>query len=370
MDHGQASARLCEQGAHLQEYLSLVVPHLSSDLVSDRARENLYALGRLLPVTDLAGFEINLAKDDGRADLITRHPKGRDKISPVLMAHPVWICVARCLQQLRNRSGPLAPFVKVIDLEFDLPGAPPPLPLPGIFLELKRDIELSTECVGMLAEQILGEVPPDWMKASLRQSLDALPRGARVIHLGALRSRDVQQLRVVVGRIPPSRVTAYLEAAGWGGDCRAIEVAIDTFSSLIDSVTLSVDVGRQLGDRIGIECFLGPTTEKARNWSTLMGRLQQAGLCTEEKARALLAWAGTCERGRCKAPWPSSLTWGDALLGSEAASIFVRFLSHVKLVFSHGVPLSAKMYVGFAHYWCEHRYTGMDELSSRTLGTA
>lgn len=347
------SASQSDGGVQLEEYLSVVVPHLSRDLVSDVARENLYALGRLLPVTDLAGFELNLDTDDGRVDLITRHPKSRHNVSPHLTTHPVWNSVVRCLRQLSNHAGPLAGSVNVIDLEFDLPCAPAPLPVPGIFLELKRDIELPVERVAMLASQILDISLPDWMNASLHQCLDALPPKARVIHLGALRSRDVQQLRVVIGRVAPSLLTRYLEGVGWAGDCPRLENVIDAVASLVDSMTLSLDVGRQVGDRVGIECFLRTAGDDTGRWSTLLGRLQHEHLCTEAKARALLAWPGTCQEGMCGAPWPPSLVWGDALLRGTAVSVFGRFLSHVKLVSRPRAPLSAKGYVGFTHYWLE-----------------
>jgi hypothetical protein len=340
-----------EEVARLDEYLRVVVPHLSRDLISDAGRENLHALGQVLPVTDLAGFEFDLDTDAGRVDMITRHPKGRSEIPPRLSSHPVWKSVSRCLRQLDNPAGSLAESVKVIDLEFDLPGPPAGIPVPGIFLELKRNIEMPVETVAMLAAQILDASLPDWMNTSLGRCLDLLPPGARVIHLGAMRSRDVQQLRLVIGRLSPSLMPQYLDSLGWGGDCRQFDEAIGAFSPLVDSMTLSLDLGRHIGDRVGIECFLGTAGDAVEQWRVLLQQLQRQNLCREAKVRALLAWRGICQEASCNEPWPRSLAWGDALLGDAVASVFVRFLSHVKLVSRPRAPLSVKGYVGFAHYW-------------------
>lgn len=340
-----------QETARLDEYLRVVLPHMSGALISAAAREHLLALGRVLPVTDLAGFEFDLGTDAGRVDMITRQPKGRSEISKHLVSHPVWQSAARCLKQLTDPAGFLAQNVKVVDLEFDLPGPPPAIPVPAIFLELKRDRELPAEIVARLAEHILDASLPDWMRDSLHRCVDLLPAGARLIHLGAMWSRDAQQLRLVIGRLSPDLIPRCLAALGWSGDCRQLETLIATFSPLVDSITLSLDLGRSLADRVGIECFLGNTGGAEEQWRVLLAELQRQNLCTEAKARALPGWRGICREAVCREPWPPSLTWGDALLGDSAASLFVRFLSHVKLVARPSAPVSTKAYVGFAHYW-------------------
>jgi hypothetical protein len=241
--------------------------------------------------------------------------------------------------------------VNVINLEFDLPSAPPAIPVPGIFLELNRDAELPAKLLAILATQILDAPLPESINATLIKCCDALPPGARIIHLGALRSRSPQQLRLVVSRISPSLLVRYLDSVGWTGNRKQLFHSIARFSPFIDSMALSLDVGSSVGDRIGLECFLNPSRHQSGRWQTLFGRLGQDRLCTEGKARGLLAWPGICQKGTCGELWPPSLAWGDNLMGPARSSIFVRFLSHVKLVSRSDEPLSAKCYLGFAHYW-------------------
>jgi hypothetical protein len=344
-----------QQGAitsALEEYLVLLAPYLHSAVLSTRASAYLRRLAHVLPATDLAGFECGLGTGIAPVDLIIRLPHGGLRLGKALRQNPCWQLVANIYRQLEDDSS-VAGDVNVIDLEFDLLTAPPAVPVPGVFFELSREPAQPKALIEQIAERLCGAPLPSRLRRSLAQVVEALPPRGRIIHLGAMLSRPGGGLRVVVGRIPDSGLFEYLRQAGWAGDRQQIEDGIACFGSHFDTMLLSMDLSDTVSPRLGFECHIDPKPGRSEAWRVLLHRMVQLKLCTPAKAAGLLAWPGVSLRHEHPTNWPRHLRWGDRLLGDRAASVVVRFLSHLKLVSRPTQPQELKGYLGFAHYWLD-----------------
>ncbi len=334
----------------LLEYLSVVLPHVSGSLISPIACQRFLELGKLLPATDLAGFELGLHENNQTADLITRQPRGGKSIPANLAIHPDWTTIADYVSLLDQNEGNFARLVNVIDLEFDLPNESK-VPVPAVFFELNRDIKLTVAELTLLAAQISSESLTKMTEKNLVKCLGDLPKGGKILHLGSFKSRNTRRLRVVVGRIEPELLTEYLCKLGWNGNRQQLEQVLTEVSELATSVCLSIDIGESIDDRIGLECFMGTKFNSRIRWSEFLEYLQRNQLCSNDKANGLMSWPGICSKGDGSTSWPPSLELPDQFLATVAVSEIVRFLSHIKLVLKTGASISAKGYIGYYHHW-------------------
>jgi hypothetical protein len=336
--------------ATLNDYVAVVLPHLDANLVSTHARISLTKISTLLPASDLAGFEFSLGAGDD-VDLILRIPRiGFAALPPHLASDPNWQFVFNLSRELAEGRPPLAGLINVLDLEFDVAKSSP-VPRASLFAELNRDPPLDVESLIRVAERLQGKPLSSPLATSLTRCWRALPRAARIIHLGVMNSRPSCGLRVVASRIPNHGLFTYLRAIGWQGHAPGVAAAVSSLSNLATSISLSFDLTPEVDNRIGFECFVLPCKTPTMRWRTLLDRLEEANLCLPRKADAFLAWQGVCEPADGSSTWPRQLTWGDLLLGPEMTSVIARFQSHVKLVVQPHRGLSVKGYAGFAHYW-------------------
>ena len=336
--------------ATLDDYVSVVLPHLDTNLVSTQARISLSKISTLLPASDLAGFEFSLGAGDA-VDLILRIPRiGLAALPAHLASDANWKFVFSLSRELAEGRPPLAGLINVLDLEFDVARSSP-VPKASIFAELNREPPLDVESLVRVAERLQGKPLSSPLATSLTRCWQALPLGARIIHLGVMSARPGCGLRLVASRIPRDGLFSYLRAIGWQGHPSVVGGEVFSLSNLVTSISLSFDLRPEIDDRIGFECFMLPCEAPTVRWRALLDRLEEANLCLPLKADAFLAWRGVCERADGPSTWPRQLAWGDLLLGPEMTSVIARFQSHIKLVLQPHCGPSVKGYVGFAHYW-------------------
>jgi hypothetical protein len=170
----------------------------------------------------------------------------------------------------------------------------------------------------------------------LRHCLEALPPGAHVFQVGVALGRRTEALRLCVQGLACALVPAYLADAGWrGGRMEPLIRLLSELSGLVPRIALHLDVAELVLPKVGIECWPEeePPFSALTVWRRFLRHLVEVGLCVPEKSTALLAWPGHVER---EVVWPG---------------VFIRALSHAKVVWQPDRALEAKVYLGLAHRW-------------------
>ena len=102
--------------------------------------------------------------------------------------------------------------------------------------------------------------------------------------------------------------------------------------------TVHFDVGEGVSAKLGVEVTFGESSASFQRDdpedTRLLDYLVEHDLCLPDKRDALLSWVGGF---RLASRGPSD---------AEAAPIFLRTISHIKLVFQPGRPPEAKAYLG------------------------
>lgn len=333
------------------DYLKVVTPNLHTDLVSPLALFNIQALAEILPSAS-AILECRLAAAQSQVDLILFLPCYNPTLPERFQTHPVWQFFQEFCQEWVAPTSFLHQSVKDVWLEFDVDGPPSQVPVPCIFLLLNQESVSDTQALISVARRILNDRATTQFESNLRLCADSLPEGAQITYIGAMLSRPTNTVRLNLGGISPQQLPDYLEKIGWSEPTNTLESLVSTLSDLVDEIRLfDIDVGDTVLPKIGLECFFRKQPKHEPRWQTFLDHLVEWGLCTQAKKNAFLAWPGYTQRNQAPELWPSNLNPVDLFLGSRALSIFVRRLSHVKIVYQPGTPLEAKGYLGFSHAW-------------------
>jgi squalene-hopene/tetraprenyl-beta-curcumene cyclase len=114
-----------------------------------------------------------------------------------------------------------------------------------------------------------------------------------------------------------------------------------------------LDVVGDLLPSVGLECFFTQKRGLDPRWAPLLKRLAALGVSAPEKAETLLAWPGSITPPEASAPWPDDLIAQSLTQPAGRFGMIERRLSHVKLTWAAGKPVSAKAYFGFVHVWAD-----------------
>lgn len=334
--------------------LASLSPHLDA-LVSRAARERAaLVMNEVLPLVHPWGFEVRLAAADERVDFggaiavagVAHGQLARlgedDAELGRLATHPAWRALRRFALRWDDPGGRLAEYVPFIGLEFDVADEPRAVPEPSVFAMLDWPIEgdpapaaAPAARQGQAAAQealrvLLDDAYPAAVAARVDQCFQVLPRDARVISVAAMLGRSVSGVRVFAS-VPPADLERYLAELGWPGDTGAVmRVAAEHRRHLTSGVVqFQVDVGSQVGERLGMEFSFMRQADAGARWRALLDQLVAEGLCCATKRAALLAWPG-------RSPHPGE-DGGDESLARD--------ISHVKISLHGGVPVEAKAYL-------------------------
>ena len=138
---------------------------------------------------------------------------------------------------------------------------------------------------GPLAEAWLtaiGETRP----AALTRVIDAIPEGGWVLHIASAAPRGVPGVRVVAS-IPTEAIGRFVEEAGWRGDAAAIDERARRFGASMSRMSVHLDVGDDVGPRVGIEVIHPGPPATDRRWAPTFEWLKSLHA---EKAEALAKW--------------------------------------------------------------------------------
>lgn len=347
----------------LEANVRQVAPFLDPRLVSAEALGDIQRVAGLLPLAEGFQFECRLATASPRADLLPQYlPTGGGREALVALGaalpeaareHPAWRGLARLCEGWGSSEDVLREAVADVFLEFDLEGPVPELPIPCLFSDFTQN--LTGAPVERSLELLLAERFSPGLRRCLARCVEALPERATAFSVGVMFSRGMDEARLCLTGARLPEWLDYLERIGWSGDRRALVAALGELPGLADRVTLDIDVGESVGPKVGLELFLDDPPGPAQpRWERLLGHLVEQGLCVPGKAEAALAWVGHANARAQRHLWPETFLRASDELGGRGLSMFVRKLSHLKVVHRPERPLEAKVYLENLHRWVHY----------------
>ena len=274
------------------------------------------------------GWEIRLAAGEHPVDFGIRlgpSPLGRTALAALALecddGDPRWERLRRFAAAWAREGSPIHAAVPLVFLELDA-AAPGARPVPSIFAALAPGAppaRTARELVALFTGHVAARESRDALEASIEQ----LPRHSRLLQVGAMIGRRDGPVRIFAA-VWKRHAADWLKAVGYPGDAEQVLRIHEAHAEWCESILLQLDVAPAVGPRLGIEFDAQAPTAQLRTaeWRALVERFVASGLCTPERAHALLAWRRPAEAGRMR-----------------------RDVSHLKIVFDGSAPVEAKAYL-------------------------
>jgi lantibiotic modifying enzyme len=351
----------------LAEHLTAALaPYRPESLISRAAMDDIKSrTARHLPaeMTGLYGFECRLGEPAPAADFLVCVGPDTEQWAAlqqcaVGMTAPAWQRLATLLES----GAPMATEIHNMWLEFDLVAGPEAdgdaLPPPSVFFGTDALTAMPTGDAGDLPPQatwlaeaigtLRGDAPAATQRRTVAQCLAALPASGRLFQIGMMLSRPEPFLRLCVRDLGTAEIAPYLAAIDWPGARAPLAALLQRLSPLVDHIRLDLDVTDGVLPPLGLECYITQPARTAERFHALVQALVEDGLCRPEKAQGLMAWFGITHERRHAAIWPPSLLRLKAALEREEASVFRRWIHHVKITLDGKGGVSAKAYLAVA----------------------
>lgn len=345
----------------LADYTRSIAPSLNRSLVETGYLRRIESLAVHFPsrLAGIFGFEVHLADPSGRADFafkISNDEAIKESLHSVLLSlqrsseDKGWRAWLDFSGAWRRSDSRFCRDVADIWLEFDIDPSSSHLPVPSLFVTVRPS--LGRDGVSGLFRDIvrhfrgtafLGKLEP-----CLGRCLDGLPQNASIPFIGLMLSRPAPAVRLSVSKLLPEQIPRYLQDLQWPGDDGALRRVLDLPRAGVTDLLLDLDVGETLLPKAGLEFYFRESRLPARPfpWEGFLETLAAKNLCHPAQRDALLCYPGQAK----DADKPLNLVMAERFLNHHQ-SVFVRKMSHFKLVFGANRDLAAKAYLEARLYW-------------------
>ena len=339
------------------------------DLIPGPALSRIREVARHLPLM-MAGFECRMEAPESRVDMSVScrpeilkpaHIKALAQAAP---HHPntpesrAWQRLTAFCKTWTDPASALNRRLSRFWLEFDLDSGTQGAVLPRLFAPLAdapeqsrgrdRGLERIRQILCPLFDTPLA---PD-LKEALARTAASLPRGCRLFSIGTGLAQDPGTLRLSLTGLSPETAPAWLAShLPWDMDARAWHQALAPLKGLPGYMVTALDVGcGHVPAKAGFALKFAALSRNPANLanqanSTLIRRLEAAGLCTNTGADTLCRWESTSPLQKRPAPPGDAMGRGLSFLG--VAPVLVRKIHHIKLQIRPGARPSAKAYLSF-----------------------
>lgn len=355
-------ARSADMQETLLDPLLTLANQRPDTLISESAWARITRLTAGLPggCSSFFGFECPLGTDAEHVDFLfcSTRDEGHTQVLAATAprdSDPAWRAV-RALCTAWDGPGGELDGLHNLWLEFDVGSRPQAhaVERPSLFFGLQPHGAGLT-----LASRALGLVEPAALSgaraALLTRLFEALPDAAYVFQIGVMLARDAPAIRVCVRQIEADNVATLLTRLGWAGDRAALMDLLASLALRAERVDLDLDLGDEVGPRIGLECYPGSDDAVAARLSALTDWLVARELCSTQQAAALVRYQGLTHPRAVSTPWPASWLRVARARGETYESCVCRWVHHVKLVFEDGAPRAAKAYLAAEHVPLDRR---------------
>jgi hypothetical protein len=250
------------------------------------------------------------------------------RIPAYLYTHIVWQRLRDFGIHLQNNA---ADFTNMSNfwLEFDIAPEMPELPVPSFFMRINTDQYQDWFVDGM--EIIRGKAISGPVKRQLQKLFALLPDNARVSQIGSFQARNWESVRLYIKMADHRQIIRFLNQMGYPGGLPPITAFWDCFSHWAGYVKLQMDIGPELLPKIAFEFLNDPANE---SWPSFIDQLCDHQLCAGANRDLLLNWT-------------------DSVFVQEAGQndylLLYKYISHIKVIYEPGAPLSAKAYLGVTY---------------------
>ena len=336
--------------------IETVAAHLHPSLVCRDNVDSMLSIARGVPSWQCAGVECRLGDPAPRADFgihlrrqhgIPVDAQSGGAATATSPASGAWERLRRFADAWSDRDTLVAQAIPAVSLEFDVhdrdgaDGA-----APSIFVSMRfgprgaaRARMRSVDQYGAVVDAVLVALGLDAGAAreTLVRSVPVVLPRVSFLQFGVWLARPVDTFRICAPGLPLRDIPAVVRALGWSGPADAYASRWRDLLEFGDRGTLHLDIGRGIGPRLGIEVIFG---ERSASWrrhdpedTRVLDYLVEKDMCLPEKRDAVLSWVGAFRIGR-----PHD---------EAGAALFLRTVSHVKLVFDPEQPPQAKAYLAF-----------------------
>lgn len=353
----------------LTDYLKVLRPKISEQLISTKNWSNINSVARFLPsgITSFFGFECRLGIKEARADFLIcadTNGAGRQilanndnyliKLPELLLSDPIWNNIHKFSKDWNRETSPLYERVNNVWLEFDVDRAVTDIPLPSCFFgpepihstSSSSNLSHPQRWITQNALKLLidRDISPQ-VESQLFKCIDLLPSEAFVFQIGVMLSRKSDLIRICLRNITPQEILEYLRKIDWKGSFEQLELLLNQISDLTQRIDLDIDVGENVKSKIGLECYLNRQPKFEPRWKNFLDYLVEKQLCLSEKRDSLLAYPGYIRQKDYRDLWPGNLLKLSQILGTEYERIFFTGLHHIKITYQESKILEAKGYL-------------------------
>ena len=329
----------------LATMIDIVAPRVDPALVCRDNMDSIRAIARVISSWQCAGFECRLGNPAPRADfgVHLRRTHGipidaerlGDDGSGERDTGAAWQRLRRFAGAWSGRESILWRAVPAVSLEFDVHSpAPPRITAPSIFFSMR----FSAREKARVMQSVLEGLGVDAAGAAhkLEECFRVLLPRVPFLQLGVWLARPVDTFRICAPGLPLRDISDVVRALRWSGPSDAYQAQWRDLLQFADRGALHLDVGTGIGAKLGIEVNFGEASASLNPHdpedTRFFDYLVEHDLCLPEKRDAVLSWVG-----------------GFRLPGDESEPatmpLFLRTISHVKLVFQPNRAPEAKAYI-------------------------
>ena len=346
--------------------LKLVDQYLATSLAAADVRADMLHIARMLPFVRGFQFESRLGSptarvdflprillDDGTCDSLFGFNGQAATLPSDVQRIPSWWAIQNLCKEWRASGGALNEGVMDIFLEFDLDRESPDIPNPCVFVDFDRPVRDTHHlCVRGLELLLNGNLPGP-VGQCLLNAYEELPQSARAYAVGVMFPRGTSQLRLCLDGAPFEDWLDYLDRLEWPGNRKALTEHLGPLTRMADRIGLDIDIGERIGPKIGFEFFIDESLAAAKTrWADFMNYLVHAGLSRRDKSEAALSWPGHMKESDHPDLWPAPLKATNT--NAQGRGVFLRRLSHAKMVYVPDQALEAKAYLETRQSWVRY----------------
>jgi len=358
------------------DYLYCIEPYMPEELISQKNYtkiENVadYFTGGL---TSFFGFESRLSDSKARSDYLfaVSSMKGeREALVDLFKSGnlPEVFCNKTEWQQIGDFALAWAdPKSQLYDnvlglwFEFDTFGSPSETPIPNIFLQIRKlridtpeDIKKLSWITHIALPLLTGQRLSEKVEKRLLNSIQQLPGGTSIVHIGTMLQRTASGVRIVINRIQPKQIIPYLKSLGWSDETEELSSLLEELENYVTRMILHINIGEDVNPKIGLECsFSKDQYHQETGWPNFLNYLTEKKLCLPEKKSALLNFLGAEQENTNQDFDPESYVPSVMIPDNNFSSALVRYISHVKIVYKPDHPLEVKAYPGVRLFGLPH----------------
>ena len=166
--------------------------------------------------------------------------------------------------------------------------------------------------------------------------------------IGVMLSRASRGVRLVYRHLKPEEIIPYLQSLGWTDTDGELGSLIEELRVHVPRIVLHLTITEEgVAPKIGLECSFTPDRYLLETrWTGLFDYLEGRHLCLPGKKELIADFTGADLEDTTTAFSLESYTTAVRIPHVQYSRALIRYLSHVKIVYSPGHPLEAKAYPG------------------------